>query len=205
MRENPSHLTTPNEAVRPLERTWLVLLKLFEELVAHRIEVNASQLRDSKALLHLVRTTPSDPCSASMSESGNPLSVLEESLEKAKSELISESLKLGEARSDFWRERVSKAELEDGQQLMAYGESRFFPGRPRNASTEWARLTLQQPIGEGRVQDVAEQFGVLVEFEDDLHLVFWGEPSLVKKALADVYFLSQPHAGSDSTSTDISS
>ena len=140
-----------------------------------------------------------------MSESGNPLSVLEESLEKAKSELISESLKLGEARSDYWRERVSKAELEDGQQLMAYGESRFFPGRPRNASTEWARLTLQQPIGEGRVQDVAEQFGVLVEFEDDLHLVFWGEPSLVKKALADVYFLSQPHAGSDSTSTDISS
>jgi len=89
---------------------------------------------------------------------------------------------------------VSKScplQVEDGQQLMAYGESRFFPGLPRNASTDWARLTLQQPIGEGRVQDVAEQFGVLVEFEDDLHLVFWGEPSLVRKALADVYYLSQ--------------
>ena len=198
-------MTTPNEAVRPLERTWLVLLKLFEELVAHGIEVNASLLRDAKALLHVVRTTPSDPCSAPTSESGNPLSVLEESLEKAKSELISASLKLGEARSDYWRERVCRAEIEDGQQLMAYGESRFFPGLPRNASTEWARLTLQQPIGEGRVQDVAEQFGVLVEFEDDLHLIFRGEPSLVKKAVADVYFISQPQAGSDSTSADISS
>jgi len=178
--------------VRPLERTWLILVKLFEELVARGVEVDASELRESKALLHLVRTTPSDPCSAPMSESGNPLLVLEESLEKAKSELISASMKLGEARSNYWNERVSKAELEDAEQLMAYGESRFFPGLPRNRSTGWARLTLQQPIGEGRVQDVAEQFGVLVEFEDNLHLVFEGEPSLIKKALADIYYLSQP-------------
>ncbi len=185
-------MTAPNEAVTPLERTWLVLVKLFEELVAHGVEVDASQLRDSKALLHLVRTTPSDPCSAPVSGSANPLRALEESLEKAKAELTSASLKLGEARSTYWRERVSKAELEDPEQLIVYGESHFFPGLPRDPSEGWARLTLQQAIGEGRVQDVAEQFGVLVEFEDDLHLVFEGEPSLVKKALADIYFLSQP-------------
>ena len=118
--------------------------------------------------------------------------MLEESLEKAKIELISASVKLGEARSRYWMERVSKAEVEDADQLMAYGGSRFFTGLPRSPGSGWARLTLQQPIGEGRVQDVAEQFGVLVAFEDDLHLVFEGEPSLVKKALADVYYLSQP-------------
>jgi hypothetical protein len=185
-------LTASNEAVKPFERTWLVLVKLFEELVAHGVELDASALRDSKTLLHLIRTTPSDPCSGPMSESGNLLLVLGESLERAKAELITASLKLGEARSNYWRERVSRAELEDTEQFIVYGESRFFPGLPRNPRRGWARLTLQKPIGEGRLQDVAEQFGVLVEFEDDLHLLFEGEPSLVKKALADVYYLSQP-------------
>jgi len=185
-------LTISNEGVTPLEKTWLILVKLFEELAEHGIELNASQLRDSKALLHLIRTTPTDPCSTPPSGLGNALTVLEESLEKAKIELISASVKLGEARSRYWMERVSKAEVEDADQLMAYGGSRFFPGLPRSPSSGWAMLTLQQPIGEGRVQDVAEQFGVLVEFEDDLHLIFEGERSLVKKALADVYYLSQP-------------
>lgn len=193
MSEKPSRLTASNEAVAPLERTWLVLVKLFEELTAHGVEIDASQLRDSKALLHLVRTTPLDPCAAPMSESGNPLMASEESLEKAKAELMSASLRLGEARAKYWRERISKAELEEGGQHMVYGESRFISGLPRDPTTEWVRLTLQQPIGAERVKDVAEQFGVLVEFEDSLHFVFEGEPSLVKKALADVYYLSQPY------------
>jgi len=181
-----------NEVAIRLERTWLVLVRLFEELVACDIEADASELRECKALLHLVRTMPSDPCSPRLNGLGNALAVLEESLEKAKIDLLSASLKLGEARSKYWLERVSKAEIENAEQLMEYGESRFFPSLPRNPGTGWTRLTLQQPVGEGRVQDVAEQFGVLVEFEDDLHLIFDGEPSLVKKALADVYYLSQP-------------
>lgn len=177
--------------VTRLEKTWLVLARLFEELAEHRIEADASALRDSKALLHLLRTTPSDPCSASMNELGNPLTVLEESLGRAERELISASLKLGDARSKYWIERVCNADLENTEQPMTYGESLFHPRLPRNPKTGWARLTLDQPVGEGRVQDVAEQFGVLVEFEDDLHLIFEGDPSLVKKALADVYFISR--------------
>jgi hypothetical protein len=184
-------LTVSNEAAASLEKTWVVLTKLFEELVAHGVEVDASHLQDSKVLLHLVRTMPSDPCSPPVSGSGNLLMALGDSLERAKNELISASLKLGEPRSNYWRERVLKPELDDTEQPIAYGESRFYPGIPRNPKSGWARLTLQQPIGEGRVQDVAEQFGVLVEFEDDLHLIFEGEPSLVKKALADTYYLSQ--------------
>jgi len=185
-------LTFANDAVKPLERMWLILAKLFEELVAHGIEVDASHLQDSKALLHLVRTSPVDPCAAQMSGSGNPLMSLEESLERAKGELMSASLRLGETRAEYWRERIYKAELDEAELRVAYGESRFLPGLPRDPTTEWARLTLQQPVGQERAKDVAEQFGVLVEFEDDLHLVFEGEPLQVRRALADVYYLSQP-------------
>ena len=202
MRENRSHLTPSNEAVTRFERIWLVLVELHEELVGQGVEVDASQLRDSKALLHLVRTTPSDPCSAPVSVSGDPLTVLKESLEKAQRELISASLKLGEARAKYWMERVSTGEREDAELSMAYDRSQFFPGLPRSPRTGWARLTLQHPIGEGRVQDVAEQFGVLVEFEDDVHLVFDGEPSLVKKAMTDIYYLSQTFAKTDQTDAD---
>jgi hypothetical protein len=172
------------------ERTWLALFRLFEELITHDLKVDASQLRDSKTLLHLVRTTPSDPCVGS--DRTDPLVALEQSIEKAKIEMMSASVKLGDARAKYWMERISQAELDDSEEPMVYGESRFLPGLPKGSNEGWARLTLAQPVGEGRVQDVAEQFGVLVEFEDDLHLVFEGKPSLVKKALADVYYLSQP-------------
>jgi hypothetical protein len=194
-------LTSSDIATTRFERTWLALLRLFEELVAHDLKVDASQLRYSKTLLHLVRTTPSDPCVGS---DRAPLVALEESIEKAKVELMSASLQLGDARAKYWMERISRAELDDSEEPMLYGESRFLPGLPRHPNEGWARLTLRQPIGEGRVQDVAEQFGVLIEFEDDLHLVFEGNPSLVKKALADVYYLSQPMLESDSTGADLS-
>jgi hypothetical protein len=185
-------LTSSNTVITRFERTWLALFRLFEELVAHDLKVDASQLRDSKTLLHLVRTTPSDPCVGLGRTAGDPLVALEQSIEKAKIEIMSASVKLGDARAKYWMERISQAELNDSEEPMVYGESRFLPGLPRRTSEGWARLTLSQPVGEGRVQDVAEQLGVLVEFEDDLHLVFEGKPSLVKKALADVYFLSQP-------------
>lgn len=116
---------------------------------------------------------------------------LEESLRKATTELMSASLRLGEARAEYWRDRISKAELE-GDERIAYGESLFHPGLPRDPTTGWTRLTLEQPIGEERAKDIAEQFGVIIEFEDNLHITFEGEPMPVKKALADVYFLSQP-------------
>lgn len=192
-------MTTSDTAIARLERIWLVLFKLFEELVACDIKVDASQLRDCKALLHLVRTSPFDPCQVSTSGSRDSLVILEESLEKAKREMISASLQLGEVRAKYWMERLSKAELENVEQPMTYGESRFFPGLPRGSGSAWARLTLQQVIGEGRVQEVAEQFGVLVEFEDDLHLIFEGEPSRVRKALADVFYLSQSYVALEST------
>lgn len=198
-------MTSSNIAITRFERTWLALFRLFEELIAHDLKVDASQLRDSKTLLHLVRTTPSDPCVGLDRAAGAPLVALEESIEKAKVELMSASLELGDARAKYWMERISQAELDDSEEPMLYGASRFLPGLPRRPNEGWARLTLPQPIGEGRVQDVAEQFGVLVEFEDDLHLIFEGNPSLVKKALADVYYLSQPQLESNSTSADFSS
>ena len=185
-------MTSSKIAITRFERVWLALFRLFEELIAHDLKVDASQLRDSKTLLHLARTTPSDPCVGLDRAGGDPLVALEESIEKAKVELMSASLELGDARAKYWMERISRAELDDSEEPMLYGVSRFLPGLPRRPNEGWARLTLPQPIGEGRVQDVAEQFGVLVEFEDDLHLVFEGKPSLVKKALADVYYLSQP-------------
>jgi hypothetical protein len=185
-------LTSSNTLITRFERTWLALFRLFEELVAHDLKVDASQLRDSKTLLHLVRTTPSDPCVGLDRTAGDPLVALEQSIEKAKIEMLSASVKLGDTRAKYWMERISQAELDDSEEPMVYGESRFLPGLPRRSNEGWARLTLPQPVGEGRVQDVAEQFGVLVEFEDDLHLVFEGKPSLVKKALADIYYLSQP-------------
>jgi hypothetical protein len=181
------------------------LVKLFEELALEGIQVDASLLRDSKALLHLARTTPSDPCVGLDRTAGAPLVALEESIEKAKVELMSASLQLGDARAKYWMERISQAEIDNSEEPIVYGESRFLPGLPRRPNDGWARLTLPKPIGEGRVQDVAEQFGVLVEFEDDLHLIFEGKPSLVKKALADVYYLSQPQLDPDSTSANSSS
>jgi len=179
-----------DEEIRRLEQVWLVLSELFQDLNRRNISVDiASDLRDCKTLIHFVRTsvTYSSKEAAMMDDS---LQRLLQILGKARSVLISEALRLDENYVKKWMRKIDEAERADAGCAMIYATSQFVPGLRKDFEKGWIRLTLQKPLAEERVQDVAEKFGVIIEFKDDLRLLISGWRDLVKKAATDIYELS---------------
>jgi hypothetical protein len=95
-------------------------------------------------------------------------------LDEIKSDLISEALRLDENYVKEWMKKIDKAERTELDSAMIYASSVFVPCLPKDPEEGWVRLTLQKPIAEERVQDVAEQFGVIIEFKNDLHILITG-------------------------------
>jgi len=179
-----------DEEVRRLEQVWLVLSGFFQDLRQRDICVDvASDLRDCKTLIHLIRTgstsPPKDPA------------IIEESLRRlmrilgeVRSNLVSEAMNLDQKYVNKWLERIDKAERAEMGLAMIYGQSEFIPSLPRGSEERWVKLSLQQPIAEERVEDVAEQFGVIIEVKDDRCISISGRRDSVRKAARDIYELS---------------
>jgi len=178
------------EDVKRLEQVWLVLSDFFQDLNRRNITVDvAPDLRDCKTLIHFIRTSVAHPSKEPMAID-DFLRNLVQILDKIRSNLISEALRLGESYVNEWLKKIDKAERAELSCEMIYAQSEFALGLPRDPEKGWIRLTLQNPIAEERVQDIAEQFGVIIEFQNDSHILISGRRDSVRKATIDVYELS---------------
>ncbi len=179
-----------NEEIKRLEQVWLVLSELFQDLNRRNIKVDvASDLRNCKTLINFIRVSVTYPPRESMGIDGS-LRDLMQVLDKIQSNLMSEALRLDENYAIEWMKKIDKAQRAELDYAMIYTTSEFVPSLPRDPEKGWIRLTLQKPIAEERAQDVAEQFGVIVEFKNGTQIVISGRRDLVKKAIKDFYELS---------------
>jgi hypothetical protein len=179
-----------DEEIRRLEQVWLVLSDFFQDLNRRNVSVGvASELRNCKTLIRFIRTSfihpPKEPTTIS-----NSMQNLRQILGKIQSDLISAAMTIGEDYVRNWTSKIDKAERTELNNVMIYTPSEFVPNLPRDVEKGWVRLTLQRPVAEERVQDVAEQFGVIIEFKDESRLTISGRKVSVKKAAKDVYELS---------------
>jgi len=179
-----------NEEIRRLEQVWLVLSDLFQDLNRRNITVGvASELRNCKTLIRFIRTSlvhpPKEPTTIS-----NSLQNLQQILGKIQSDLISAAMTVDEDYVRNWMSEIDKAERAELNSVMIHTPSEFVPGLPRDVEEGWIRLTLPRSMAEERVQDVAEQFGVIIEFEDEFRLIIRGRIMSVRKATKDIYNLS---------------
>jgi len=178
------------EEIQRLEQIWLVLSDLFQDLSRNNISVNvASDLRDCKTLLHFIRRSVTDPPREPLVIDDSLRNLLQ-ILGKIRSGLVSGALRLDENYVKEWMEKIDKAERAKLDYAMIYTSSEFVTGLPKGPEEGWTRLSLKKPVAEERVQDVAEQFGVIIEFQDDFHLSISGRRDSVRKATRDVYKLS---------------
>ena len=179
-----------SEEIKRLEQVWLVLSDLFQDLNRRNVSVGvASELRDCKTLIRFIRTSVVHP-PKDLITIDNSLRNLQQILGKIQSNLISAAMNVDENYVRDWMKKIDKAERAELNSVMIHTPSEFVPGLPRDLETEWVRLTLQKPIAEERAQDVAEQFGVIIEFENDFQVVIRGKRTSVKKAAKDIYELS---------------
>jgi len=183
-------ITLASEEVRRLEQLWLVLSDLFQDLNRKNISVDvASELRSCKTLIRFIQTSAVHP-SKEPTTIDSSLQKLQQILGKIQSDLISAALTVNEGYVRDWTSKIDKAERAELNYTMIHTPSEFVPGLPRSVEEGWVRLTLQKPIAEERVQDVAERFGVIIEFKDEFHIVISGRKASVKKAVKDVYEFS---------------
>jgi len=179
-----------DEEIRRLEQVWIILSDFFQDLSRRNISVDvASDLRNCKTLIHLIRTSVTYSSKETLTFDDSLWNLLQ-ILNKIRSNLISEALKLDETYVDGWMRKIVEAERTELDHAMIYASSEFVPGLPKDLESRWVRLTLQGPIAEERVQDVAEQFGVIIELKNDRRILIGGLRESVKKAAMDVYELS---------------
>lgn len=176
--------------VKRLEQLWLILSALFQDLTRKNISVDvASELRSCKTLIHFIDTSTVHS-SEELTAIDSSLQKLQQILGKIQSNLISAALTVGESYARDWTTKIGKAERGESNYTMVHTPAEFVPGLPRDVEDGWVRLTLQKPIAEERVQDIAEQFGVIIEYQNEFHIVISGRKASVKKAVRDVYELS---------------
>jgi len=180
-----------NEEIKRLEQVWLVLADFFQDLSRRDIHVDvASDLRNCKALIHFIRTNVLHPPIKDFKTIDDSFRNSSEILGRIKHSLVSAALSVGEDYAKDWLDKIDKAERAELDHAMVHTPSKFVPSLPRDHERGWIRLTLAKGIAEERVQEIAEQFGVIIEFQDDVHVVISGEKSMVRRAALDIYDLS---------------
>jgi len=180
-----------SEEIKRLEHVWLVLADLFQDLSQRDIHVNvASDMRNCKALIHFIRMNVLHPPIKDLATIDDSFRNSSEILDRIKHSLVLAALSVGEDYAKDWLDKIDKAERAELDQVMVHTPSEFTPSLPRDHEKGWIRLTLTRGIAEERVQEIAEQFGVIIEFQDDVHVVISGGKSMVKRAALDIYDLS---------------
>jgi hypothetical protein len=174
-----------------LEQLWLVLSDLFQDLNQKNISVDdvASELRSCKTLIHFIQTNTAHSSQESTTIDGS-LQKLQQILGRIQSSLISAAMTVNEGYVRDWTNKIDKAERSELKYTIVHTPSKFVPGLPKDVEEGWIRLTLQKPLAEERAQDIAERFGVIIEFKDEIHIVISGGKASVKRAVKDVYELS---------------
>jgi len=179
-----------DEEIRRLEQVWLVLSDFFQDLNRRNISVGvASELRNCKTLIHFIRTSLIHPSSDSMTIS-NSLQILQRILGKIQSDMISAAMTVDEDYVRNWTSKIDQAERAELNYVMIYTPSEFVPDLPGDIEKRWVRLTLPRPLAEERVQDIAEEFGVIIELKDESRIIISGRRVSVRKAAKDIYELS---------------
>lgn len=181
---------TPNLASR-LEQIWWALNELFEDLIRKDIDVRivrfyARELRNCKTLINFVRA---HACLACEERIDDKLQDLQRDLEKIKHDLISAALGVNEDYAKSWMNKIDRVERGKLDYPVTHVSAMFVPGLPKDPRRGWVRLTLPRPIVKGRMRGISERLGVVIEFENDLHIIVTGNKASVEKAVQVIWGL----------------
>jgi len=175
--------THPDIVVDRLEQVWLVLTRLFENLIQKNLSVDvniAPKLRNCRTLINFIRAHTCPGCDREIAE--NKLQDLQHSLERLKENLVAVALRVSEKYAEEWINKLDEAERADLQIIISPVYT-FVPGLPKSSETEWVRLTLSRPIPREKAQEISKKFGVTAELTGDSQLVVRGDKNSVKKAV----------------------
>jgi hypothetical protein len=167
--------------VLPIEQTWLILVDLLTDLKKKGVNIPVSLNKE----IGLIKTS----INFYMKDTSHPDMIKEfdranRNITEVQDKLLEYAEEFGEDYYNQWIDKLKRANL--GEEIYKQPEtaSRFIGGAPPGFST--AKVHLQKPLSEDRVQEIAEYNNIIIEFEDDKTLALFGDSDNIKKSLQEI-------------------
>lgn len=165
----------------PIEQTWLILVDLMADLRRLGVEIPSSVVEDirlAKTTINFYKVNPNDP------ERMKELKRVNDFLNSAQEHLLALAEKEGHEYVDKWIKLLQRASRGEIIYKSSDTKPRFVVGAP--AGFSMVRITFQQPISEDRVQEIAEEYKVILEFEEDNVIAIYGDDDNIKRSLKEL-------------------
>lgn len=162
----------------PAEQTWMILVELLTDLKKKGIEIPSNVTKDiqmAKTTINFYKTDPNDP------ERMKELKRINDFLNSIQDILLTFADDISDDYSKIWLEKLKKASRGEEVYKIDENKPKFVVGAPSGFSI--ARLTFKKPILEERLQDVAENYNIIIEFEEDNIILLYGDKENIKKSL----------------------
>ncbi len=165
----------------PVEQTWMVLLGLLTDLKKRGLKVPRDvneEMRLVKASINFYKTDTTNP------QMIKELKRINEMLNEIQETLLEIAESVSKDYQGQWVEKLKRASL--GEELYKVPEprARFIIGAPPGFS--FARVHLQEPLSEDRIQEIAEEHNLIIEFEEDDLIAVYGEKENIKRGLREI-------------------
>lgn len=163
------------------DQTWLLLVDLLTDLKNKDIKVPTSINEDIRLLRTSINFYNRDPSHPDMI---NELKRINEFINSVQDDLLALAGSISEEYQNKWLEKLKKVSKGEKLYKAKNTKSRFVVGAPPGFNV--ARVTLKEPIAEERVQDIAEDNNLIIEFEEDNVIALYGHGDNVKHGLKKI-------------------
>lgn len=165
----------------PIEQTWLVLVELLTDLRKRGIKIPdevPKNVRLAKSTINFYKADPTNP------EMMNELKRINDFINSIQNTLLDLAEEIGKDYKEKWLEKLMRASR--GETVVEKEETtpKFAVGVP--AGFSMVRVTFQEPLSEERLNDIAEEHGVIIEFEEDNVVAIYGDKDNVKASLKEI-------------------
>jgi len=165
----------------PAEQTWMILVELLTDLRKNGVDIPKDVTKDiqmAKTTINFYKVNPNDV------ERMKELKRMNDFMNSAQDMLLTLAEDVGEDYLESWLEKLRRASRGEQVYQLVDKKSKFIVGAPSGFSM--ARLTFKKPILEERLQEIAEYYNIILEFEEDNIIMIFGDKDNIKKSLKEL-------------------
>lgn len=165
----------------PIEQTWLILVELFTDLKKKNIQIPddvTKTIRLARSTINFYKSDPTNP------EMMNEMRRINDFLNSIQDTLIDLADEISDEYQEEWVESLKRAARGETVIEKEAPTPKFVVGAP--AGFSMVRVTFKEPMSEERLNDIAEEYGIIIEFESDDVVALYGDKEKVKESLKEI-------------------
>jgi hypothetical protein len=165
----------------PVEQTWIILVRLLTNLRKKGTSIPpevTEDIRMAKTTINFYKVDPTDP------ERMKELKRINDFINSAQDVLLDLAQNIGEDYHKVWTEKLKRAARGEEVYKTEEKKPKFVVGVPSGFSM--VRVTFKEPLSEDRLQEIAEEYQVIIEFEEDNVIVIYGDDPDIKRSLKEI-------------------